>query len=151
MQEVAAILPVPVSMRFHWWIRQMVKETARQLGANPGSRLAWVPVAALTLTLLLSIVNFARSFGQSEGQTREVVNAANAIRQSMVDMRTELMGEVSAIRGMVATTQTDMARAQAQIDSIREENRRLLQLLDVEELKRENLERRIRAAGVQLD
>jgi hypothetical protein len=169
----ADVLTVPWRTRLRWGWRSMVRETARQAGVAPESKLRMVPMLALALTLAIALAGGIASWslwrGQVNAETAAVkaasaaadaritaseerlLRAAGKIEDSMETMRTELVGEVSAIRSLVGTTQQDMARAEARIEALNRENERLQNSVDVEALKRENLERRIRAAGLKLE
>jgi chromosome segregation ATPase len=80
-----------------------------------------------------------------------LLSAAGRIEHSMETMRAELLGKVEAIQGTVASTQQSMARAEARIEALGKENDRLQVNLDVEEMRRQILENKLRAQGIELD
>lgn len=93
----------------------------------------------------------ARAAKEREESRAVLMGAAGEIKESMQDMRATLSGEVATIRSMVGATQADMARADAKIDALARENSRLRDDLDIEEMRRQALENKLRANGVKID
>jgi hypothetical protein len=169
----ADVLAVPWRTRLRWGWRSMVRETARQAGVAQGSKLRLVPMLALALTLAIALAGGIASWslwrGQVNAETAAVkaaaaaadaritaseerlLSAAGRIEHSMETMRAELLGKVEAIQGTVASTQQSMARAEARIEALGKENDRLQVNLDVEEMRRQILENKLRAQGIELD
>jgi hypothetical protein len=123
------VLRMPVRMRWAARWREVVRATNAGLGINPAPRWSWVPLASFAFFAVVAVIGLVRTFGQSEGkasaETAQLVNAAQEIRDGMVTMRGELMGEVSAIRGTVSAQQR-------QLDKLDSDIRAQLQLKDKE-------------------
>lgn len=169
----ADVLNVPLRVRLRWGWRSMVRESAKLVGVKPETKLRYVPVLAIALSVIASFATAFMAYGVFKGRTdaneeiarenRAVVSrqieasqavmmgAANEIKGSMEKMRAELAGEVATIRSMVGATQADMARAEAKLESLGRENERLRVDLDIEEMRRQKLENQLRAQGVDLD
>lgn len=115
----SSVLKLPAHSRVAAKWRSMVRETASAFKVQPASRFSWVPLVALALTALLAIAGFARSFWVTEGRTGseadQLLKAAQEIRDGMVTMRGELMGEVSAIRGTVTAQQRQLDKLDADV------------------------------------
>jgi hypothetical protein len=114
-----AVRMMPAGTRFAAWWREAMRQTAKAFGVSTEGRVRWVPWIGLGLTFLLALAGFGRTFWQTEGrvdsQAQQLLTAAGEIRESMVAMRGELMGEVSAIRGSVSQQQRQLDKLDADV------------------------------------
>ena len=161
-------------------IHLMAGATARRFGVDPEkSRFWWVPVVSLVVSVVLALSAALLAYGVWRGRqevkaealsdnqkaTAALINASEArlikaadeIRSSTREMRSELNTKVEAIDGKVesirasvsdwkAEQSAELAGLRARLDAANEDKGRLWEQIETYNLKLERLERQQRGA-----
>lgn len=157
MQAAVAAMHLPWGERLLAEARAMVKATAERFGVSAASRLSWVPIAALSLTLVLSVVSFARSFGEVQArsvaqsaESQQLLAAAGELRQTAKDLRTEVNSRLESIQNAVSASQTQVNSLQVRVDEREKRYAELYESMEMQRIQMQTLRERLAANGWKL-